>query len=268
MSGNAITFRGTWKGVRSGPPGLQACPGRNDPRYGSWMIEALAYKPRWRKNPDCTFCGSDGTSYLSESALCSCGSRRLVIADPMCGGGQLWMMAPEDATVHGCERNPERVPIAQANGILAVHGDALTWRPPERPDLVGFSFSFPNCDHVSGKGEMQRAFIASKGLQSMQRIEPPPDLLRTYLQIATYCGAAPVATIVKNWIEEQAEVDWTSEVVAAANWAGFDTEVFSREITPGFTEVAKRASGKLSPRTGQLHRVVTRENVVVARLRR
>lgn len=144
----------------------------------------------------------------------------------------------KDTHVLGCELREDRAAIARANGIEAMQGDALTWRPHLAPHLVGFSFSYPNCDHNSGNSEKQKAFVKSKGLESNQAIEPPPDLLRTYLQIATYCGAAPVATIVKNWIEQQAEVDWTAEVVAAASWAGFECEVFWHEVTPGFTEVA------------------------------
>lgn len=224
-----------------GPEGLKDCPGRNDPRYGAWMI-----------------------SHLIPTGVRKCAP---VIADPMCGGGQLWMLRPVGAQVEGCEMVAERVEIARANGILAQHGRAEDWTPTRLPvDLIAFSPPYPNCDHDSGKTAHQKQIVASKGLQSMQAIEPVACLWRVFAQIATWRGTAPVAVIVKNYIDGQAEVDWASEVAASMAMAGLGAvERYYRRVPPGPTEQWKVARGEYSARTGKTHRVVDREWVLVAR---
>lgn len=225
--------------IPPGPSGLQDCPGRNDPRYGAWMIAQF------------------------------CDTRPAVVVDPMCGGGQLWMLRPADAIVQGCEINQDRVQIARENGIAAEHGEAETWAPSMVPDLVGFSFPYRNCNHDSGKGEHQRDLVASKGLQSMQAIEQVPCFWRVFAQIATYCGTAPVAVIVRNYIRDQVEVDWVSEVAGSMAMAGLgEVERYWRTVKPGPTEQWKLARGEYLAKTGKAHRVIDREWVLVGRLPR
>lgn len=86
-------------------PGTQECPGRNHPLIGRWLVEE--------------FCA---------------GIAEPVVADPMCGSGQLWSMRPKGVRVFGCEMKPERVQIARTNGIDAVQGWAESWTPPVNPD--------------------------------------------------------------------------------------------------------------------------------------
>lgn len=223
--------------IDSGPPGLRDCPGRNDPRIGRWLIEK--------------FCA---------------GVREPVIVDPMCGGGQLWMLRPQGARVLGCELVGRRVDIARANGILAEEGRAEEWTPALVPHLVAFSPPYPNCDHNSGATAHQRELVAEKGLQAMQSIEAVPCLWRVFAQISTYRYAAPVAVIVRNWIEGQVEVDWASEVASSMVMAGLgEVERYWRAIKPGPTEQWKVARGEYSARSGAKHRVVDREWVLVAR---
>lgn len=222
-----------------GPPGLQACPGRNDARYGAWMIEHLI----------------------------PLGVRKIapVIADPMCGGGQLWMLRPPGAIVLGCELKSERAQVARENGVRAVQGRAEEWEPGEPVDLVAFSPPYPNCDHNSGSTAHQQELVASKGLQAMQAIEPVPCLWRVFANIARWRADAPVAVIVRNWIEGQVEVDWASEVVGSMVMAGLgEVTRYRRAIPPGPTEQWKLARGEFSRHTGAKHRVVEHEHVLVA----
>lgn len=224
--------------TREGPPGLQDCPGRNDARYGAWMLETLC-----------------------------AGSPSPVVADPMCGGGQLWMLRPAMATVLGCELVQERAAIARANNVNAQAGNAETWTPGRRVDLVGFSPPYPNCDHASGKTEHQVELVKSKSLQAMQAIEQVPCMWRVFAQIATYCGTAPVAVICKNYIRGtpglgtrgQAVVDWVEELAGSMAMAGLGrVDRYWRSVPPGPTEQWKLARNAK-------HRVIDREFVLVAR---
>lgn len=221
------------------PLGLGLLPGRNHPGIGRWLLD--------------TFCPG----------------KRAVVADPFCGGGQLWMdRRPGDAVV-GCDINPARVLIAERNGIHPVIGDAQTWAPYGAVNLVAFSPPYPNCDHDSGKGKAQLEMVAQRGAHAMQCIEPPPDMLRVFLHIATWRGVAPVAVIARNSIEGQVEVDWVSELEASMRFAGLgEVRRFFRRIPPGMTEQWKVARGEYSAKTGQLHRVVDREWVLVAEVPR
>lgn len=239
---NEIRFTGPRVQVSEGPPGLQGCPGRNDPRYGAWLIETLC-----------------------ADVL---GAGRLpVVVDPMCGGGQLWMQRPAGTIVYGCELKPARVEIARQNGIIAQQGEAETYRPPVADiDLVATSFPYRNCDHVSGKGAKQQELIRSKGLQSMQAIEPVPCFWRVLAQIATWCGGAPVALIHKNYIDGQAVVDEIEELSGALVMAGFEPPArWWRRVRPGFTEQGKLARGEYQARTGAKYRVIEMEYVLVTR---
>lgn len=236
-----------WR-VSNGPPGLRDCPGRNSPAYGVWMIENLV-PPGRREAP--------------------------VIADPMCGGGQLWVKRPPDSRVVGCEKEPSRARVAAMNGIWAEIGDALTWKPRAdllriegvaQADLVAFSFPYENCDHNSGN--VKNDIVKQKGLQSMQDIGPRPDPLRVFTQIATWCGNAPVAVIAKNYIRDQTVVDDVGELIQAAAMAGLAlVEVYRVHVGPGVTEQWKLARGKYNARTGAKHRVVEHEHVIVLRRR-
>lgn len=219
--------------IDSGPLGLRDCPGRNDPRWGQWLIA--------------TFCE---------------GVVEPVIVDPMCGGGQLWMLRPSGVAVYGCELVESRVYIARANGLTAHAGRAEDWTPPATPDLVAFSPPYPSADHDSGnKGSL----VSDKALQSMQAIEQVPCMWRVFAQIATHRARAPVAVIVKNYVRDQAEVDWVSEVAASMTLAGLgEVRRFYRRVPPGPTEQWKLAQGKRSSKTGKLHRVVDLEWVLVA----
>lgn len=230
-----------------GPTGLQECPGRNDPRYLTWMLQTLI--------PDI---------------------KHPTIVDPMIGGGQLHMLRPGTARVIGCDVNWRRVEIARANGCLAIIGDAESWKPewvatdgsraPIDLDIVAFSPPYPNCDHASGKTEHQVELVRSKGLQSMQAIEQVPCMWRVFAQIATYCGRAPVAVICKNYVEKQVEVDWVSELASSMMMAGLGrVDRYWRKVPTGPTETWKVARGEFSARTGKTHRTVEKEWVLVAR---
>lgn len=230
-----------WLVSRDGPPGLKKCPGRNDPAYGVWMIENLI--PQEHR-------------------------RTAIIVDPMCGGGQLWALRSPGVTVVGCEKEPSRVAIAQLNRIAAYHGDARTWAPVRAsfgdngPDLVAFSFPYPNCDHNSAN--VKNDVVAQKGLQSMQDIGPRPDPFRTFTQIATYRGNAPVAVIAKNYIEQQVEVDDVGLLVQSGVMAGLGRpEVYRFHIGYGVTEQWKVKRGEFSAKTGRTHRAVEHEYVIV-----
>lgn len=221
------------KALCDGPPGLKDCPGRNDPRYGAWMIATLIP-----------------------------GVPEPVIADPMCGGGQLWMLRPSGARVIGCELVGRRVDIARTNGIAAVEGSAETWTCPLVPHLVAFSPPYPSADHDSGN---RSGIVAEKSLQSMQAIAQVPCLWRVFAQIASWRDGAPVAVLVKNYVRDQVEVDWASEVAGAMAMAGLgEVRRFFRKIPPGPTEQWKLARGEYSAKTGAKHRVVDREWVLVA----
>src|ERR1044071_1710340 len=131
--------------------GLLDLPGRNHPAIGRWLAESIC--PKWPR----------------------------VIADPMCGGGQLWMSVLADEqrpTIHGCEVDASRARIALTHGIRARQDRAEQWTPLHTPDLVAFSPPYPNCDHSSGQTEHQQELVRSKGLQAMQEIgggtNPPP----------------------------------------------------------------------------------------------
>lgn len=232
-----IVFDSARRSVNA-PSGLQEFPGRNDSRYGAWMLSTLI----------------PGTSSP-------------VVADPMCGGGQLWLLRGKDVSVVGCELKAERVAVARAGGIQAECGEAESWTPPCVPDLVGFSPPYPNCDHSSGSTDHQKDLVASKGLQSMQAIEQVPCMWRVFAQIATYADKAPVAVICKNYVQGtkglgkkgQAEVDWVSELAASMAMAGLgEVTRYWRKVPPGPTEQWKLARDPS-------HRVVTREYVLVAR---
>jgi hypothetical protein len=235
-----ISFDRKRAAVPPGPAGLQECPGRNDPRYGAWMLEHLV------------------PSHVGKPR----------IADPMCGGGQLWMLTPT-AVVYGCELREDRAAIARQNGVIAFQGNAETWQPCEPVDLVAFSFPYRNCDHDSGSTKHQADLVKSKGLQSMQAIEQVPCFWRVFAQIATWCGDAPVAVIHKNYIDGQRLVDEIEELAGAMVMAGFEPpERYYRVIPPGPTETWKVARGEYSAKTGKTHRVVDREYVLVTRRRR
>lgn len=233
-----IVFTDPRPSLDDAPAGLRDCPGRNDPRYGAWMLFNLVP-----------------------------GVAEPVVADPMCGGGQLWMQRRPGTRVYGCELVVERAMIAEQNGVIAAAGTAETWRPPVEPvDLVAFSPPYPNCDHNSGTTAHQRDLVASKGLQAMQAIEQVPCLWRVFAQVATYRGAAPVAVIVRDYVRDQSTVRWSEEVAAAMTLAGLGSvEWFYRMVPPGPTEQWKLARGEFNARTGQKHRVVDRELVLVAR---
>lgn len=227
-----------WTLPASAPSGLRELPGRNHPAIGRWLIDR--------------YCSS---------------ARPAFVVDPFCGGGQLWMLRPPGVNVLGCDTNEQRVQIAREQAIAAYHGDAQEWGPVVEPDLVGFSPPYPNCDHDAGKTQHQRDLVASKGLHASQAIEPPPDMLRVFLHIATYRGRAPVAVIARNSIEGQVEVDWVSELEASMRFAGLgEVQRYFRRIPPGPTESWKLARGEYSAKTGKHHRVVDREWVLVATL--
>lgn len=213
-------------------------PGRNHPAIGRWLIDT--FRPA--------------------------GDRRLMaVVDPMCGAGQLWATRPDGVDVFGCDLDAGRVAIAVANGISAVQAMAEEWEPPVVPDLIAFSPIYPNCDHDSGHTQRQKAMVAHKRATAMQAIRGSTNLLPVFLQIARYRDRAPVAVITRNYIDGQAEVDWTSEVAASMVMAGLgEVRRYFRRIPPGMTESWKVARGTLSPRTGRVHRVVDREWVLVA----
>lgn len=222
---------------RTAPPGLQDLPGRNNPAVGLWLIE--------------TFCA---------------GIREPVVADCMVGGGQLWMSRPDGVRVIGCEKVARRVDIARANGINAFQGEAETWECPLVPHLVAFSPPYPNCDHNSGATEHQKQLVESKGLQSMQAIEGVPCMWRVFANIARWRGDAPVAIIVKNYIQEQIEVDWAGEMASSMVMAGLgQVDAYFYRVKSGPTETWKVARGEFSARTGKKHRVIDREIILVAR---
>lgn len=204
-------------------------PGRNHPGIGRWLIDEYAR----RFEP---------------------------IADPMCGAGQLWALRhDETGPVYGCDIRFEAVALAQANGLTAYHQRAETWKPPVAPCLVAFSPPYPNANHGNGDSEGQRAIRETKGLQALQTCPGTRNLLPVFLQIGTYCGAVPVAVIVRNWIERGHEVDWVSEVEQSMRFVGFRVERVWRKLLPGpFTQM-KLKSGKQG-------KWVDREWVLVGRL--
>lgn len=207
-------------------------PGRNHPGLGTWLIDTLIGRKRWP-----------------------------VIVDPMCGAGQLWLLSGRYVHIHGSDLRPEVIAIARQNQVEAVCSRAEVWTPPAAPDLVAFSPSYPNADHGNGESEGQKAIREEKGLQALQTCPGTRNLLPVFLQIGTYCGAAPVAVIVRNWIERNREVDWVSEVEQSMRFAGYQVERFWRRLLPGpFTQM-KLKSGKQTA-------WVDREWVLVGRLPR
>lgn len=199
--------------------GTMGQPGRNHPGLGRWLLEMVERE-----------FGLQDHHYD--------------VADPFVGAGFLWLHRGSWVRVFGCDIRYEAVSLAQANGITAYHQRAETWVPPVPPCLVAFSPPYPNADHGNGESEGQKALRESKGLAAMQTCPGTRNLLPVFLQVATYCGAAPVAVIVRNWIERNREVDWASEVEQSMRFAGFQVERFWRKILPGPTTQWKLKSGK------------------------
>lgn len=209
-------------------PGTMDQPGRNHPGLGKWLRERYAWP-------------------------------EFLIADPFCGPGFLWSWTNREYVV-GCDIRIEAVELACANGLLAEVGSASKWRPSGLPHLVAFSPPYPNADHGNGESEGQKTIREKKGLQALQTCPGTRNLLPVFLQISTYCGAAPVAVIVRNWIERNREVDWVSEVEQSMRFAGFEVGRFWRRLLPGpFTQMKLRS--------GKQTKWVDREWVLVGRLR-
>lgn len=220
-------------------PGSELAPGRNSAALGLWLCEKFLAGP---------------------------GAGRLVI-DPMCGVGQWWQHAMRkygDICVLGCELDAERVALANQNGLQAVQGLAEEWRPDIAAefsiDLVAFSPRYPKCNKNSGKNEKQVQMVKERGAHSMQKIEGSLNLLPVFLNIASYRRSAPVAVVVKDYVEDQIAGGWVDEVASSMAFAGLGPlTAYYREVLPGMTEQWKVSA---NPR----HRWIDREVVLVGGL--
>lgn len=200
-------------------PGTMDQPGRNHPGLANWLLEMVERELGFQDH------------YYD-------------VADPFVGAGFWWCQRPGHVRVHGCDLREEAMLLARQNGVSAVCERAERWTPPVPPALIAFSPPYPNCEHSSGKSEKQIAMRMKKHLMAMETCPGTRNLLPVFLQVASYRGAAPVAVIVRNWIEKGREVDWVSEVEQSMRFAGLgQVERFWRRLLPGPTTQWKLKSG-------------------------